>query len=128
MLGYVYDVQDFIDAHYKLSARRDTEFWKYQTSRKFPDRLEHRLALYAEDMPTNRNRLKSSPWAFHEISWLDILNGYNFRYEKIDVDPRLMTARDQTIAQITAREPYGLAPLDCSPQPNASTAHILINQ
>jgi 2-polyprenyl-6-methoxyphenol hydroxylase-like FAD-dependent oxidoreductase len=83
--GYIRDVQDFVDAHYKLSARRDSEFWRYQTSRTFPERLNQRLALYAEDMPNDANRLKTSPWAFNEVSWLDILNGYNFRYRQLNI-------------------------------------------
>jgi tryptophan halogenase len=128
MLGYVYDVQDFIDAHYKLSARRDTEFWKYQTSRKYPDRLEHRLALYAEEMPTNRNRLKSSPWAFHEVSWLDILNGYEFRFDKLDLDPQVISSGDQMVQQISSREPQGVPPLQCRPQPHPRTLQILLDQ
>jgi hypothetical protein len=128
MLGYVYDVQDFIDAHYKLSARRDTEYWKYQASRDFPDRLEQRLALYAVEMPTNRNRSKATPWAFHELSWIDILNGYNFRYEKLDIDPRLMEAADAAIREISTREGPGAHPLQCRPQPHARGPQILVEQ
>ena len=84
MLGYIHDVQDFVDAHYLLSARRDSEFWRYQTSRKYPERLMHRLALYAAEMPNASNRVKSFAWAFNEVSWLDILNGYGFKYAKVD--------------------------------------------
>lgn len=128
VLGYIYDVQDFIDAHYKLSARRDSEYWKYQTSREFPDRLEQRLALYAEEMPTNRNRGKATPWAFHELSWLDILNGYNFRYEKLDLDPRVMEAADAMIREISTKEWQGAHPLQCRPQPYARGPQILVEQ
>jgi tryptophan halogenase len=84
--GYIHDVHDFIDAHYKLSARRDSEFWRYQTARTYPGRLNLRLALYAEEMPNDGNRLKTSPWAFNEVSWLDILNGYKFRYKKLNIN------------------------------------------
>ena len=128
ILGYVYDVQDFIDAHYKLSSRRDTEFWKYQTSREYPDRLEHRLSLYAAEMPTNRNRIKATSWAFHELSWLDILNGYDFRYEKLDLDPRLMDTADALMREIATKEGHGIPPLQCSPQPDASGPQILLEQ
>ena len=85
MLGYIHDVQDFVDAHYLLSARRDSEFWRYQTSRQYPERLMHRLALYAAEMPNASNRVKSFAWAFNEVSWLDILNGYGFEYAKVAV-------------------------------------------
>jgi len=128
ILGYVYDVQDFIDAHYKLSERRDSEFWRYITAREYPERLAHRLAMYAVEMPTNRNRIKATPWAFSELSWLDILNGYNFRYEKVDVDPRLMEVSDALLEKIAAREPHGIHPLKCSPRPDARGPQILLDQ
>jgi tryptophan halogenase len=115
MRGYIYDVQDFIDAHYKLSARRDTEFWRYQASRPFPDRLEHRLALYAEEMPNDANRIKTSPWAFNEVSWLDILNGYRFRYARLDVNPIQKTLAQQALQRIAAGPRQGLDPATCVP-------------
>jgi len=128
LLGYVYDVQDFIDAHYKLSARRDTDFWMYQTSRPYPDRLEHRLALYAAEMPTSRNRLKATPWAFSEVSWIDILNGYNFRYEKLDLDPRVVQAADAMIEEIAATEWHGVPPLECHPKSGGRGRQLLLEQ
>ncbi len=82
MTGYIHDVQDFVDVHYKLSARRDGEFWRYQTSRAYPERLEHRLAMYGAEMP-NAKQVKSFAWAFNEVSWLDILNGYGFKYRSL---------------------------------------------
>jgi 2-polyprenyl-6-methoxyphenol hydroxylase-like FAD-dependent oxidoreductase len=127
ILGYVYDVQDFIDAHYKLSARRDSEFWKYQTSREYPDRLEHRLALYASEMPTNRNRVKGTPWAFSELSWLDILNGYDFTYEKLDIDQRILSHSDGLLQKIAATESKGIPPLECRPNPYARGRQVLLD-
>jgi len=115
MLGYIYDIHDFIDAHYKLSARRDTEYWRYQTSRAFPERLEHRLALYAEEMPNDANRIKTSPWAFNEVSWLDILNGYRFLYAKLDVHPMQKSLAEQALREIAAAPRQGLDPLTCVP-------------
>jgi tryptophan halogenase len=128
ILGYVYDVQDFIDAHYQLSGRRDTEFWRYQTSREYPDRLKHRLALYAAEMPTNRNRIKAAPWAFHELSWIDILNGYDFKYEKLDIDPGLLSTADALLRKIAAKERHGIPPLECLPQPDGHGPQILLDQ
>ena len=128
ILGYVYDVQDFIDAHYKLSERRDTDFWQYETSRKYPERLEQRLALYAEEMPTNRNRIKAAPWAFSELSWLDILNGYNFKYARMDVDPVVMESVDELVRAIAKQEPHGIPPLQCNPNPNARGPLILLSE
>lgn len=83
MLGYIHDVQDFVDVHYLLSSRRDSEFWRYQGARRLPERLEARLAVYREQMPNDANRLKTTPWAFNEVSWMDILNGYQFNYKNL---------------------------------------------
>jgi tryptophan halogenase len=114
--GYIYDVQDFVDVHYKLSARRDTDFWRYQTSRVFPERLELRLALYAEEMPSDLNRVKTSPWAFNEVSWLDILNAYGFRYKKIGVHPAQRLEAEEALRRIASAPRQGLDPLTCVPQ------------
>ena len=117
MLGYMYDVHDFIDVHYKLSARRDTEFWRYQTSRTYPERLDLRLAVYAEEMPNHRNRIKSSAWAFNEVSWLDILNGYRFCYSRLGIDPRHRALAQKTLHDIAASQRQGLDPRACAPGP-----------
>jgi 2-polyprenyl-6-methoxyphenol hydroxylase-like FAD-dependent oxidoreductase len=117
MLGYIHDVQDFIDAHYLLSARRDSEFWRYQTSRPYPDRLMHRLALYAEEMPNDYNRVKTSPWAFNEVSWLDILNGYRFRYRKLAINPAQKAKAQEVLQQIIMSPSQGYDPRTCAPAP-----------
>jgi tryptophan halogenase len=78
--SFVNDVQDFIDVHYMLSERRDSDFWKYQTSRKRSDRLLTRLEVYKEYMPNKNNRNRFSSWSFNDVSWLDILAGYKFKY------------------------------------------------
>ncbi len=115
MLGYIHDVQDFVDAHYLLSARRDSEFWRYQTSRKYPERLMQRLALYAAEMPNSVNRVKSWAWAFNEVSWLDILNGYAFKYAKIDVSPAVRARAQQALQQIAAAKRQGVDPRSFTP-------------
>lgn len=125
MLGYVYDVQDFLDAHYRLSARRDSEFWRYQTSRAYPERLEHRLALYAEEMPNDFNRVKTSPWAFNEISWLDILNGYKFKYKKLDVNSMQRERAQQALQEIVSSPRQGVDPRTCVPAPEKARASQL---
>jgi len=102
MVGYIRDVQDFVDVHYKLSARRDSDFWRYQTSRPYPERLEARLALYADEMPSDLNRVKTWPWAFNEVSWLDILNGYRFKYRKLDVHPVQRNQAEEALQRIAA--------------------------
>ncbi len=115
MLGYIHDVQDFIDAHYLLSARRDSEFWRYQTSRKYPERLMHRLALYAAEMPTAVNRVKSFAWAFNEVSWIDILNGYGFRYARVRASTVERARAEQALQQIAATTRQGVDPQSFMP-------------
>lgn len=115
ILGYIHDVQDFIDMHYKLSARRDSEFWRYQTSRAYPERLEARLALYAEAMPNDANRLKTSPWAFNEVSWLDILNGYHFPYRQLSIPPEQEKQAAEALNSIAFSIKKGVAPVSCMP-------------
>lgn len=102
MRGYIRDVHDFVDTHYFLSSRRDTEFWRYQTSRKHPDRLMHRLALYAAEMPNQTNRVKNWAWAFNEVSWIDILNAYRFKYAKLEISPEQRAYGEQALEKIAS--------------------------
>ena len=118
--GFIYDVQDFIDVHYMLSARRDSEFWRHQTSRAYPERLQSRLATYAAEMPTSANRMKTTPWAFHEVSWIDILNGYGFTYDKLDIDPRERERAERELRQAANVPRRGVPPLQCTPPPARS--------
>jgi tryptophan halogenase len=75
------DIQDFIDVHYLLSARRDTAFWQYQSTREIPPRLKAKLELYRKYMPNKNNRNAGQPMAFGDVSWIDILTGYNFQFD-----------------------------------------------
>jgi tryptophan halogenase len=120
MRGYIHDVQDFVDAHYLLSARRDSEFWRYHTSREYPERLRHRLALYAAEMPNAFNRVKSFPWAFNEVSWLDILNGYAFEYARAEMSPEQRAGAQQALQQISAAARQGVDPRNFTPVASGS--------
>lgn len=115
MRGYIRDVQDFVDAHYLLSARRDSDFWRYQTSRPYPERLLHRLSVYAAEMPNDRNRVKSFAWAFNEVSWIDILNGYGFEYQRIEVPPEHRARAAKALEQIAATARHGVDPRTFTP-------------
>jgi tryptophan halogenase len=122
MLGYIFDVHDFIDVHYKLSARRDSKYWRYQASRPNPERLDLRLKLYAEEMPSNANRIKTAPWAFNEVSWLDILNGYGFKYAKLNIHPAQSAAAEEALQEIVSTSRSGIDPLSCMPDSKAAAA------
>jgi hypothetical protein len=72
-------------------------------------------------MPNDMNRVKSFPWAFNEVSWVDILNGYRFKYAKLDVHPIQAARAEQSLAAIAAAPRAGLDPRHCTPavaQPN----------
>jgi tryptophan halogenase len=128
MVGFINDVVDFIDVHYKLSARRDSEFWRYQASRKFSDRLDFRLDLYAREMPTAANRVRAFVMAFNEVSWLDILNGYDFRYDKLAILPASSSMGQQALQTIASQPRRGVAPLQWQPaaaQPQMAQAPFI---
>lgn len=112
MVGFINDVVDFIDAHYKLSARRDSKFWRYQTERKYPDRLEFRLNLYRREMPTAANRLRAFILAFNEVSWIDILNGYDFDYEPQTIHQSHVDWGGSALQAIASQPRQGVPPLD----------------
>jgi tryptophan halogenase len=112
MTGFIKDILDFIDAHYKLSARRDTDFWRYQTSRQFSDRLDFRLDLYRREMPTAANRVRAFTLAFNEVSWIDILNGYEFQYDKLAVHPGKLDRGKQALRAAATQPRQGIPPLN----------------
>jgi tryptophan halogenase len=111
MVGYIHDVQDFVDTHYKLSSRRDSEFWRYQTSRAYPERLNRRLEVYAAEMPNSTNRPRNFSWAFNEVSWLDILNAYRFPYRRIAVAPEQVARAEEALHTIRTAPRQGADPL-----------------
>ena len=64
-------IRDFIIAHYKVTEREDTEFWRYCKHMSIPDSLAQKLELFAA-----RGEVKPK-WAdiFSEVSWFAILYG-----------------------------------------------------
>jgi tryptophan halogenase len=79
---YVNQIIDFIDAHYSQSHRDDSHGWRFNSTRERPPRQNKKLEAYKKFMPNRKNRDPSLVWAFNEISWIDILNGYKFEYDK----------------------------------------------
>lgn len=68
-------IRDFIIAHYKLSRRDDTPFWRHVTSAPIPDSLAERIELY---------RRRGEVFAeagdlFKEANWFAVLEGMGVR-------------------------------------------------
>jgi len=98
--NYVQDVQDFVDVHYKLSKRKDSIMWNYHTTRPHHPRLDKRLEVYGNVMPSAWNRPKTTLWAFNEVSWIDILNGYDFKFEKLEIAKEYWNAAEKEMKRI----------------------------
>ena len=64
-------IRDFIIAHYKVTEREDTEFWRYCKHMSIPDTLVEKLALF-EARGETKPRLSD---IFSEVSWFAILYG-----------------------------------------------------
>jgi tryptophan halogenase len=66
------DVRDFIIAHYKVTEREDTEFWRYLKHMDVPDSLTERLALFRASA---RFFMHGKAELFREESWVQVLLG-----------------------------------------------------
>ena len=64
-------VRDFIILHYKLTARDDSEFWRYCANMPIPDSLRHQIELFRE---TGRVTILD-PDGFAEPSFVAMLMG-----------------------------------------------------
>jgi len=64
-------VRDFIVMHYKLTARTDSEFWRYCAAMPIPDSLRHQIELFRE---TGRITILD-PDGFAEPSFVAMLMG-----------------------------------------------------
>ena len=64
-------IRDFIIAHYKVTERDDTEFWRYCKHMSIPDTLAEKIELFME-----RGEVKPRPGdLFSDVSWFAILYG-----------------------------------------------------
>ena len=97
-VNHIEDIKDFIDVHYVLSARRDSKFWEWATSREIHPRLQAKLEVYRKFMPNLNNRNQTYSWAFNDVSWIDTLTGYNFEFDPVtNTPPWLLNKRDMEI-------------------------------
>ncbi len=89
-------IRDFIILHYKLSNRRDSEFWRHVNAMSIPDSLEHRIDTFRSCGAL----LQFDAESFKPDSWLTMYDGfaieqecYDSRVNDIDV-PRMLGALD----------------------------------
>ncbi len=66
------DVRDFIIAHYKVTRREDTDYWRYLRHMDVPDSLAERLELFRS---SGRFFLHGKAELFREESWAQVLIG-----------------------------------------------------
>ncbi|HWD68290.1 MAG TPA: tryptophan halogenase family protein [Caulobacteraceae bacterium] len=66
------DVRDFIIAHYKVTWREDTPFWRYVRHMDVPDSLAERLELFRSSA---RFFIHGKAELFREESWVQVLIG-----------------------------------------------------
>lgn len=85
------DVRDFIIAHYKVTQREDSEFWRYLKHMPVPDTLAQRIALFKS---SGRFFQHGKAELFREESWVQVLLG-----QGLDVrhDPMVALIADEQI-------------------------------
>lgn len=75
-------IRDFIIAHYKVTNREDSEFWRYCKNMDVPQSLSHRIEL----MRTTGRFFKRNEELFREESWVQVLIG-----QGLEITPDTMT-------------------------------------
>ena len=70
-----YGIRDFIIAHYKLTRREDSEFWRYCKNMSVPQSLQEKVELYQSSSRLYRDQGD----LFGEISWLAVLHGQGIK-------------------------------------------------
>ncbi|VVT21417.1 Tryptophan 7-halogenase [Sphingomonas sp. EC-HK361] len=76
------DVRDFIIAHYKVTDREDTPFWRHVKHMAVPDSLAERLELFRT---SGRFFMHRQAELFREESWVQVLigQGHPMRYDPV---------------------------------------------
>jgi 2-polyprenyl-6-methoxyphenol hydroxylase-like FAD-dependent oxidoreductase len=64
-------IRDFIILHYKLTERRDSEFWRYCAAMPVPETLQHQIELFRE---SGRVVILDAD-SFREPSWISMMYG-----------------------------------------------------
>jgi tryptophan halogenase len=75
------DIRDFIIAHYKVTEREDTPFWRECKHMRVPQPLQERLDLFAS---CGRYFKRAHEELFHDESWIQVLIGQGMQVETYD--------------------------------------------
>lgn len=67
----IVQIRDFLILHYKVTERRDSEFWRYVADMPIPDSLAQKIELFRE---TGRVFRKNEE-LFQENSWIQVMLG-----------------------------------------------------
>jgi hypothetical protein len=78
-------------------------------------------------MPTAANRMRAFLLAFNEISWIDILNGYDFKYARQAISQSNLDIGQRAIQRSGASPRMGVAPLECVPPVKPAAAQATYN-
>ncbi|RZT05989.1 tryptophan halogenase [Duganella sp. CF402] len=74
----VHHIRDFIIAHYKITNRRDTQFWRDCAALEVPPSLRHRIDLFRESGKV----FKAAHELFAENSWIQVMLGQGILPER----------------------------------------------
>ena len=82
------EIRDFIILHYKLTRRRDSDFWNYYRTMAIPDSLAHRMAIFEQ---------AGFAWPdavalFRVDSWVQVMFGQGLNPQAHHLAGRLMEA------------------------------------
>jgi tryptophan halogenase len=104
------DIRDFIIAHYKVTDREDSEFWRYLKHMEVPESLAERLELFRT---SGRFFVHHKAELFREESWVQVLigQGLQMQYDPmVDIVPdtealRYLQDIEEVIADVARQLP-----------------------
>lgn len=100
-------IRDFIILHYHLTERDDSDFWNDMRNMKIPDRLRHKMQMFADSAAI----FNDNSDIFRDASWLQVLMGqgsYPTDYHpaaKVPSQNELLQAMQKLLD--TKRQPLG---------------------
>jgi len=93
-------IRDFIIAHYKVTRRNDSEYWRYCQRMALPDSLAQKLEIFAAHGRVHR----VADELFREDSWVQVLLGQGLQPSRPDpLCQQKSLAEMQDFAESTAQ-------------------------